>query len=122
MGKLFLSLFSPRKRALLLESIEMHRYTDNTITAPARLEEEMQRIRRLGASIDNQEFLAGVVCVAVPVHGRTGHPVGAIAVSAPVARMTVEKAVQHIPLMKAAAARLSSTMATDETGAGEAEL
>jgi IclR family acetate operon transcriptional repressor len=118
MGKLFLSLFSPRKRALLLESIELHRYTDNTITDPARLEEEMQKIRRSGASIDNQEFLAGVVCVAVPVYGRTGQPVAAIAVSAPVARMSVEKAVQHVPLMKVAAARLSSTIATDEPGAG----
>lgn len=120
MGKLFLSLFSPRKRALLLESIELHRYTDNTITDPARLEEEVQKIKRSGASIDNQEFLAGVVCVAVPVHGRTGQPVAAIAVSAPAARMTVEKATQYVPLMKAAAARLSSTI--DETGPGEAEL
>ena len=122
MGKLFLSLFSPRKRALLLQSIELHRYTDNTITDAARLEEEVQKIKRLGASIDNQEFLAGVVCVAVPVHCRTGQPVAAIAVSAPVARMTVEKAVQYVPLMKAAAARLSSTIATDEKGPDEAEL
>jgi DNA-binding IclR family transcriptional regulator len=122
MGKLFLSLYSPRKRALLLESIEMHPYTDNTITDPTRLEEEVQKIRRFGASIDNQEFLAGVVCVAVPVYGPNGQPVGAIAMSAPAARMPVEKAAQHVPLMKAAAARLSSTITMDETGLGEAEL
>ncbi len=122
MGKLFLSQFSPRKRALLLESIELHPYTDNTITDPTRLEEEMQKIRRSGVSIDNQEFLAGVVCIAVPVYGRTGQPVAAIAVSAPVARMSVEKAMQHIPLMKAAAARLASTIATDEPRRGKAEL
>jgi IclR family transcriptional regulator, acetate operon repressor len=117
MGKLFLSQFSPRRRALLLKSLDLHRYTDNTITDPARLEEEVQKIKRSGASIDNQEFLVGVVCVAVPVHGRSGKPVAAIAASAPVARMTVEKAVQYIPLMKAAAARLSSTI--DEVGSGE---
>ena len=87
----------------------MQRYTDNTITDPARLEKEVQKIKRSGASIDNQEFLAGVVCAAVPVHGRSGQPVAAIALSAPVARMTVEKAAQYVPLMKAAAARLSST-------------
>jgi IclR family acetate operon transcriptional repressor len=121
MGKLFLSQFSPRKRALLLESIELHRYTDNTITDPTRLEEEMQKIRRSGASIDNQEFLAGVVCVAVPVHGRSDQLVAAIAVSAPVARMSVEKAVKHIPLMKAAAAQLASAIATDEPGPAKAE-
>jgi len=119
MGKLFLSLFPPRKRALLLESIELHRYTDNTITDPARFEDEMQKIKRSGVSIDNQEFLAGVVCIAVPVRGPSSQTVGAIAVSAPVARMTMEKAVQQVPLMQTAAARLSSTIA--ETGRGEAE-
>ena len=116
MGKLFLSQFSPRKRALLLESIDLHRYTDNTITDPTRLEEEVQKIRRSGASIDNQEFLAGVVCVAVPVNGRTGQPAAAIAVSAPAARLSVEKAMQHVSLMKVAAARLASTIAADEPG------
>jgi IclR family transcriptional regulator, acetate operon repressor len=119
MGKLFLSLLSPRKRALLLESIELHHYTDNTITDAARLEDEMLKIRRSGVSIDNQEFLAGVLCIAVPVHGPSGQTVGAIAVSAPIARMTMEKAVQHVPLMQAAASRLSSTIA--ETRHGEAE-
>ncbi len=121
MGKLFLSLLPPRKRAMLLQSIEMHRYTDNTITDLARLEVEMQKIKRSGVSIDNQEFLAGVVCVAVPVRGQSGQTVGAIAISAPVARMTLEKAVQHIPLIKAAAAQLSSTI-EEETERGEVKL
>jgi IclR family transcriptional regulator, acetate operon repressor len=116
MGKLFLSLFPPRKRALLLQSIELHHYTDNTITDPSRLEDEMQKIRHSGVSIDNQEFLAGVVCIAVPVRGPSGQTVGAIAVSAPVARMTIEKAMQHVPLMKAAATRLYSTIEETERG------
>jgi len=122
MGKLFLSQFSPRKRALLLDSIDLHRYTDNTITDPKQLEEEVQKIRQSGASIDNQEFLAGVVCVAVPVNGRTGQPAAAIAVSAPAARLSVEKAMQHVSLMKVAAARLASTIAADEPGPRQAEL
>lgn len=114
MGKLFLSLLTPRKRALLLESIELHRYTGNTITDAARLEDEITKIKRAGMSIDNQEFLAGVVCIAVPVAGASGKTVAAIAVSAPAARMSIEKAVQHVPLMKAAAARLSGTIAETE--------
>jgi IclR family transcriptional regulator, acetate operon repressor len=116
MGKLFLSLLPPRKRAQLLASIELHPYTGNTITDPARLEHEMEKIKRSDVSIDNQEFLAGVLCVAVPVRGPSGQTVAALAVSAPVARMTMEKAVQHIPLLKAAATRLSSTIEEDERG------
>jgi IclR family transcriptional regulator, acetate operon repressor len=116
MGKLFLSLFPPRKRALLLASIELHPYTANTITDPARLEREMEKIKRSGVSVDNQEFLAGVVCVAVPVRGPSGQTVAALAVSAPVARMTMEQAVQHVPQLQAAAARLSTTIEETERG------
>lgn len=116
MGKLFLSLLPPRKRTMLLESIELHAYTGNTITDPARLEHEMEKIKRSGVSIDNQEFLAGVLCVAVPVRGPSGQTVAALAVSAPVARMTMEQAVQHVPLLQAAAARLSSTIEEIERG------
>ena len=116
MGKLFLSLFPPRKRAVLLESIELQPYTEYTITDPARLQDEMEKIKRTGVSIDNQEFLAGVVCIAVPVRGPSGQTVGAIAVSAPFARMPVEKAMQHVPLLQTAATRLSNTIEDNERG------
>ena len=41
------------------------RYTSTTVTEAKRLKEELQRIRRQGYSIDNQEFMSGVVCIAV---------------------------------------------------------
>lgn len=116
MGKLFLSLIPPRKRAVLLESLELQPYTDNTITDIARLEDELEKIKRAGVSVDDQEFLAGVICIAVPVRGPSGQTVGAIAVSAPFARMPVEKAIQHVPLMQTAAARLSNTIEENERG------
>ncbi len=70
MGKLFLSQLPAKKRTLLLRSIALYRYTENTITVLARLESELDKIRETEVSIDNQEFLAGVVCVAVPVRDR----------------------------------------------------
>ena len=67
MGKLFLSQLPAQKRALLLRSIPLYRYTKNTITELANLEAALDTIRATEISTDNQEFLAGVVCVAVPV-------------------------------------------------------
>lgn len=110
MGKLFLSLLPAQKRALVLRSMPLYRYTENTLTDLARLETELERIRASGVSCDNQEFLAGVVCVAVPVHAPSGQAVAAIAVSAPLARMTVQQGLQHVPLLKAAAERLAATI------------
>jgi DNA-binding IclR family transcriptional regulator len=116
MGKLFLSLLPPQKRALLLRSISLYRYTENTITEPTRLETELESIRSARVSTDNQEFLAGVVCVAVPVRGPSGQQVAALAVSAPLARMSLEQGLAHVPLLQAAAEGLTATIDEDETG------
>ena len=88
MGKLFLSQLPEKKRALLVRSIPLYRYTENTITEAVKLEAELEAIRKTEISIDNQEFLAGVVCVAVPVRSAGGQRVAALAISAPLARMS----------------------------------
>ena len=110
MGKLFLSLMPAKKCALLLRSIPLYRYTENTITDAARLEAKLKNIRSAEVSTDNQEFLAGVVCVAVPVRDNNKQPVAALAVSAPLARMTLQQGLQHVPLLQAAAEQLTLTI------------
>jgi len=110
MGKLFLSLMPTKKCALLLRSMPLYRYTENTITDAARLEAELENIRSSEVSTDNQEFLAGVVCVAVPVRDTNKQPVAALAVSAPLARMTLQQGLQHVPLLQAAAEQLTVTI------------
>jgi DNA-binding IclR family transcriptional regulator len=110
MGKLFLSQLPEKKRALLLRSIPLYRYTENTTTEVAQLEAELEKIRTTEISTDNQEFLAGVVCVAVPVRSAGGQPVAALAISAPLARMSLEQGLHHVPLLQAAADRLTATI------------
>ena len=114
MGKLFLSQLPAQRRSLLLNSIPLYRYTETTMTDPVRLEIELEKIRSMQVSIDNQEFLAGVVCVAVPINDPSGQPVAAIAVSAPLARMSVQQGLQHVPLLQAAAKKLTVTIHTGE--------
>jgi IclR family acetate operon transcriptional repressor len=120
MGKLFLSQLPAPKRALMLRSIPLYRYTENTFTDAARLEEELEKIHAAGVSVDDQEFLAGVVCVAVPVHGPRKQPVAALAISAPLARMTLQQGITHIPLLQAAAKQLAVTIDGDN-GSSEKE-
>lgn len=115
MGKLFLSRLPAQKRALLLRSIPLYRYTENTITDPGRLEAELEKIRASEVSIDNQEFLAGVLCVAVPVRDQNRQPVAALAVSAPLARMSMQEGLQQVPLLQAAAEELTVTIDGEET-------
>lgn len=119
MGKLFLSWLPKQRREVLLRSMPLLRYTDNTITDIDRLEADLEKIRASEVSTDNQEFLAGVVCVAVPVRDQNGHRVAALAISAPLARMSMEKGLKYVPLMQKAAEELTVTIDEDEKNEDE---
>ena len=82
---------------------------------------ELERIREHAVATDNQEFLAGVVCVAVPVAGPGGRICAGLAVSAPEARLTLAEALRHVPTMRDAAARLSETLSAEDPGADAEE-
>ena len=115
-GKLLLSHQPRRQRERLVTSVPFKRYTENTITEPDRLMAELERIRERAVATDNQEFLAGVVCVAVPVAGPGGRICAGLAISAPEARLTLAEALRHVPTMRDAAARLSETLSGQDTG------
>lgn len=105
-GKLMLAHQPRRRREHILGAAPLYKYTDNTMTDLESLEAEFAAIRTQGYSIDNQEFLAGVICVAVPVRDRSGNVCAAVALSAPQARMSTEDARQKVDMMRAAAAKV----------------
>ena len=96
-GKLLLSALPRRRRDELIRATPLAHYTEKTITDPDSLHIELDEIRKRGYSIDNQEFLAGVVCLGVPVRDSKGVICAGLAMSAPHARMSVEEAVDHLP-------------------------
>jgi DNA-binding IclR family transcriptional regulator len=108
MGKLFLSDIPPAKRRDLIQASALHRYTENTICDVDALDREVQEIKKRGYSIDDQEFLAGVVCLAVPVRTADGTLCAALAISAPAARLSIGKALQQLPTMMATAEKLGA--------------
>jgi len=108
-GKLFLALMPATRRRRLLQSLELRRFTDTTITERPRLEAELKQIRKEQVSFDREEYLVGVVCMAVPVIGRNGETLAAIAVQAPEARMSVHGVRDHLPALRRAAEELAET-------------
>ncbi len=108
-GKLMLSHLPERELHATIEAMPLSSYSANTITNGADLLDALAEIRRDGIGTDNQEFMHGVVCVAVPVMGEDGRSLGGIAISAPEARMTLNQMLGYVPQMREAAARLSAT-------------
>ena len=108
-GKLLLALLPAARRRRLVSELPLPRYTDNTITDARALDAELAAIRREGHATDNEEYHAGLVCVAVPVSAGDGRAVACVAVHAPVARMTLDRALTHVPALKRAAGALGAT-------------
>jgi DNA-binding IclR family transcriptional regulator len=104
-GKLFLAYMPPAQRNRLLGHLRFKGYTPNTITTRISLEAELARVRAQGYALDNEEFLDGLVCVAVPVfdpHSRQ-RVRGSVAVQAPASRFPIERATSALPALKRAA-------------------
>jgi len=106
-GKLFLALAASPRRRRLLHSLDLRRFTDTTITDGAQLDSELRQIRKEQVSFDREEYLVGVVCMAVPVIGKNGEMLAALAIQAPEARMNVQTARRHLPALRNAASELA---------------
>lgn len=104
-GKLFLAYMPPAQRNRLLDLLRYQGYTPNTITTRIRLEAELARVRAQGYALDNEEYLDGLVCIAVPVFDpRVKARVrGSVAIQAPASRFPIDRATSALPALKRAA-------------------
>ena len=116
-GKLFLSSLPPGPRAALLRSLALKPQTLNSITDQASLEAALDVIRANQVGTDNEEFLDGMVAVAVPVTDASGRFFAALAVHAPVMRMNLEQAMEHVSVLREAADELSDLTGGRTAGA-----
>jgi DNA-binding IclR family transcriptional regulator len=113
-GKLFLALMQPAKREILMRELKLERQTESTITDKAALLDELKIIRRDGYALDREEYLAGLICLAVPIFqkkGRARSCVAALAIQAPVTRLSQTEIVKKLPTLQKAAEALTSTLA-----------
>ncbi|PZX34428.1 IclR family transcriptional regulator [Cupriavidus phytorum] len=107
-GKLFLAQLAPAQRQRLLANVELERYTQNTLTDHGQLEAELERVKRDGYAMDDEEFLPGLVCIGVLVPAADGGKSNlGLALQAPVMRVSRDKAVQLLPALQRAAAALA---------------
>lgn len=106
-GKLFLAQMTPSQRKRLLGHGALERFTDSTITSLAALNKELDVIRRNGYALDREEFLPGLLCIAVLVPVASGRASMGVAVQAPTMRMPENRAVDLLPALQQAAHALA---------------
>jgi DNA-binding IclR family transcriptional regulator len=114
-GKLFLAHMPAEQVDKMLGSASLQRFTDTTITSASAMHRELERIRSQGMSIDNEEYLGGVICIAVPILDQQGKICAALAVQAPRARMGLQDMQRHVPALRKASGQVSQSLFdTDE--------
>jgi IclR family transcriptional regulator, acetate operon repressor len=109
-GKVFLAQMNAAQRRRLLAHAPLEKYTQRTITDLTKLEKEIKRVQSDGFAMDDEEFLPGLLCVAmlVPPSGEAGVQSNlCVAIQAPIMRVTSVKAKLLLPALKSAALALS---------------
>ena len=110
-GKMFLAMMPPAKRERLIGTLRLERHTANTLTEPDALSAELTRVKRQGYALDDEEFLSGLFCIAVPILDRSGGGcLAALALQAPVVRLSRENAQERLPVLREAAEALAATL------------
>lgn len=124
-GKVLLAQMPPAQRRRLLRHSPLPALTPATMTDPDDLEKSLRQVREQGWAIDDEEFLPGLVCIAVPVPSSRGRSNRCLAVQAPVMRVSAAEAPDLVePLLKAAAsiAAIESEGSTDTVTPHEEEV
>jgi IclR family KDG regulon transcriptional repressor len=108
LGKIMLAALVPDQFARYLQRAELKAYTTKSITSAEQLAREIAEVRRAGLAIDDGEFDSELRCAALPVRDFSGRVIGAIGISGPVWRLSIEALQKRARIVRAAADRLSA--------------
>ena len=90
-GKAILAFLPEERIADILRRTRFERFTHRTIATPEALRTEIEKTRRRGYAVDDEELEEGLRCIAVPLLDAQRQPVAAVSISGPSFRVTAQK-------------------------------
>jgi IclR family transcriptional regulator, acetate operon repressor len=112
-GKLLLAYRYPTDSTQLRALISRGRITKltaRTLMDPRRLEEELNKIRRLGYAASDGEAIRGTIGIAVPVWNSTGQVEAALALTAVESLCNMKQLMRFLPNLKRTAENISKAL------------
>ncbi|QKJ20773.1 IclR family transcriptional regulator domain-containing protein [Microbacterium hominis] len=111
MGRVLLAGMPDAARDALLAASPLPAHTERTITDPAALRAELDRVAAQGWALVDGELEPGLRSVAVPVHDRRGTVVAAVNVSTSATRDSVEHVRErYLPPLRETAAAIDAEL------------
>jgi IclR family transcriptional regulator, KDG regulon repressor len=110
LGKIVLAGLPKDQLLRYLDDAELKPLTPRTITERKALLGEVDQVRHSDVAFDDREFDPELRCAAMPIRNFTGQVIGAIGISGPVWRMSLQTLHGYLPNLKQAAIGLSHAL------------
>lgn len=113
-GKLYLSTLRKSQRDALIENLDLKGHAKNTITEREALKAELTAIRKQGYSIDHEEFIDGMIALAVPIFNNKKKLLATLATHGPTLRLTETGILNFVDHLQTGAEAIRETLCGDE--------
>jgi len=110
LGKALAAFLPDDARDSILSTISFQPSTQKTIMNMVQFRRELQKIQRQGYALDDEEAVLGARCVSAPVLDSRGEAVGAVSVSGPVTRLSLNQVATLADAVTSAARSISVAM------------
>jgi DNA-binding IclR family transcriptional regulator len=109
-GKAILAYLPVHMRDALIERMDFRVYTDRTIRSKAALMKELKAIRSGATAYCREEYLEGMISMALPVFNAEDEPVAAIGINTRSVRFNRAHEKKVAEVLRSASARLSARL------------
>jgi DNA-binding IclR family transcriptional regulator len=112
-GKLLLAYSYQTDSAQLRQTIsrgQIVKLTDRTVMDPRRLEDELNKVRRLGYATSDGEAIRGTIGIAVPVWNSAGQVEAALALTAVESLCNMKQLMKFLQPLKRTAENISKAL------------
>ncbi|MEO8725981.1 MAG: IclR family transcriptional regulator [Acidobacteriaceae bacterium] len=115
-GKAIAAYLAAPELSAILERRPLRRHTEFTIITPTGFLAELEKVRRDGYAMDDEENTLGLRCVAAPVFGADGRIQASVGVSGIVSQVTTNDIPRIAVEVLQAAQRVSKSMGYQNAG------
>jgi DNA-binding IclR family transcriptional regulator len=99
LGKAILAYLPAEEVAKTVAKIQFNGFTSKTLASPDELLEALERVRRRGYAVDDEEMEIGTRCVGASILDAAGRPIAAVSISGSATRLAahcVPAIAQHV--------------------------
>jgi DNA-binding IclR family transcriptional regulator len=110
LGKALAAFLPAELRTSVLSTIKFQPATPKTIMNLVQFRQELEKIRRQGFAVDDEEAVQGARCVSAPILNADREPIAAVSVSGPVTRVSPNQVAALAGAVRSAARAISAAM------------